>query len=271
LNECQKMPQSFPSNFNTKCQQFKKANPNFDWKSHSSIKIWYNRHRHKTYCYTNHTVEDYGWCGVCNPSAEPGKPGHCDQFMEGNQAYARDESERTMVKPGENWGYCTPECDEILNGVTQKSTKLQETELSILTNEQCSILVNGWIKGGTELCAGFKHEFPKYQVFERKYAGRDYATGRSRYQFVPEGKGELQKLGVSEAHQKLNFYLGYSDSCSGDSGGPLFMFVDKKLYQYGVVSHGEECGGWNQPGIYVSLAHKPNLDWVLENSKDGSC
>ena len=50
-----------------------------------------------------------------------------------------------------------------------------------------------------------------------------------------------------------------------------FRIPGKKVYQSGLVSRGGQCGGQNDPGIYVSLTHKPTLDWVLKNVKTGKC
>ena len=44
---------------------------------------------------------------------------------------------------------------------------------------------------------------------------------------------------------------------------------DQRAYVVGVVSRGDDCAGFNQPGIYTNI--KEYLDWIEENSKDGSC
>jgi secreted trypsin-like serine protease len=65
---------------------------------------------------------------------------------------------------------------------------------------------------------------------------------------------------------------GGRDSCSGDSGGPLFMKDGNKLTQIGVVSWGEgpldaaaPCGHANAYGVYTRLSNY--LDWI--KSKTG--
>jgi len=35
------------------------------------------------------------------------------------------------------------------------------------------------------------------------------------------------------------------------------------------VSRGDDCAGFNQPGIYTDIFKE--RQWILENSKDGSC
>ncbi|KAG5673019.1 hypothetical protein PVAND_003097 [Polypedilum vanderplanki] len=58
-----------------------------------------------------------------------------------------------------------------------------------------------------------------------------------------------------------------TDSCRGDSGGPLLELrkvINKlKVVQYGIVSAGmEDCG--KRPGIYTNV--QKYLDWILENA-----
>lgn len=95
-------------------------------------------------------------------------------------------------------------------------------------------------------------------------------------------------MGASREHAELNYYLGNTDSCQGDSGGPLYKFhgkaklnvsiidkgsnfsaTDKKAYLIGVVSRGDDCAGFNQPGIYTDVSKFRN--WILETISDGSC
>ena len=37
----------------------------------------------------------------------------------------------------------------------------------------------------------------------------------------------------------------------------------------GVVSRGDDCAGFNQPGIYTDVSKY--LDWIEKHTKDGSC
>ena len=46
-------------------------------------------------------------------------------------------------------------------------------------------------------------------------------------------------------------------------------FPDGKAYIVGVVSRGDDCAGFNQPGIYTTVYEY--IDWIKENSKDGDC
>jgi secreted trypsin-like serine protease len=61
-----------------------------------------------------------------------------------------------------------------------------------------------------------------------------------------------------------------SDSCAGDSGGPLhvvaYLNEDTRLVQQGVVSFGpRDCGKEGIPGVYTRVAYY--MDWILDNMK----
>ena len=76
-------------------------------------------------------------------------------------------------------------------------------------------------------------------------------------------------MGAKPEHVEAGFYIGGTDSCQGDSGGPLYKFVNGKAYIIGVVSRGDDCAGFNQPGIYTDVSKFRN--WIYENTKDGGC
>lgn len=60
-----------------------------------------------------------------------------------------------------------------------------------------------------------------------------------------------------------------SDSCSGDSGGPLQvstkLYGDSRMVQQGIVSYGPAHCASNLPGIYTKVAYY--MDWILDNIK----
>lgn len=276
LNECQKDLIGWPTEHNRKCRQFMKENPDFDWKSVAFIQIWYNRNKVKTNCYSKHLVEENGWCGVCKDDAKPGQSGFCEKDVEAN-IYSDKEEEITIATTSRNWGYCKPECEDITSNAESflKERTLKETTQTILSKKDCLLFAGKMNKfrPGVEVCAGYKQEFPKYWVYHRSPKRRKKLNHKEyNFKFVAEKTYEIKS---SKVHDDLDYYIGYSDTCQGDSGGPLYSFgKDGKAYQYALVSRGGgsvECAGLNQPGIYTSLAHKPNLDWVLKNSRSGTC
>ncbi len=56
---------------------------------------------------------------------------------------------------------------------------------------------------------------------------------------------------------------GGIDSCSGDSGGPLFLAEGGGFVQYGVTSFGIDCADGEFPGVYTRVSSF--LDWIAEN------
>jgi secreted trypsin-like serine protease len=43
------------------------------------------------------------------------------------------------------------------------------------------------------------------------------------------------------------------DTCSGDSGGPMFARQSDKRYQIGITSFGRGCGVRGYPGVYTEV------------------
>ncbi|NXM35076.1 CFAI factor, partial [Oxyruncus cristatus] len=56
-------------------------------------------------------------------------------------------------------------------------------------------------------------------------------------------------------------YDGSTDSCKGDSGGPMVCFdAENVAYVWGIVSWGENCGEAGHPGVYTKVASY--YDWI---------
>ncbi|GAX16805.1 hypothetical protein FisN_5Hh177 [Fistulifera solaris] len=76
------------------------------------------------------------------------------------------------------------------------------------------------------------------------------------------GMEECQKLLPTLVDEKMNLCAGVlaggKDSCSGDSGGPLYD--SKTGVQYGVVSFGVGCARENKPGVYTRISNY--RDWI---------
>ncbi|XP_063597951.1 transmembrane protease serine 9-like [Penaeus indicus] len=60
------------------------------------------------------------------------------------------------------------------------------------------------------------------------------------------------------------------DTCSGDSGGPLFtQLCDGRWAQLGIVSYGFECARPSNPGVYTKVS--AYFDWIETNSGGTNC
>ena len=70
------------------------------------------------------------------------------------------------------------------------------------------------------------------------------------------------------------FLSGESDSCEGDSGGPLWKWMGKskpRAVIVGIVSRGIGCARKNTPGIYTRV--KSYLKWIyyVTSLRKGKC
>ena len=84
------------------------------------------------------------------------------------------------------------------------------------------------------------------------YAGFDY-PGYVLPSALMLCAGDLERGGV--------------DSCSGDSGGPLFTTTADGFAQLGIVSWGNECGLPGYPGVYTRLS--AFTSWISERLTTG--
>ena len=65
---------------------------------------------------------------------------------------------------------------------------------------------------------------------------------------------------VTERQVCAGFIEGGTDSCAGDSGGPLFIIENGEIIQMGITSFGNDCALPNFYGIYTSVSHF--LPWL---------
>lgn len=65
---------------------------------------------------------------------------------------------------------------------------------------------------------------------------------------------------VTERQVCAGFIRGGTDTCAGDSGGPLFIIEDGEIIQMGITSFGNDCALPNFYGIYTSVSHF--LPWL---------
>jgi len=67
---------------------------------------------------------------------------------------------------------------------------------------------------------------------------------------------------VNDSHICAGLVEGGVDSCSGDSGGPLFAVLDGVPAQLGVVSSGNGCALPNFYGLYTDVGRY--IDWIQQ-------
>jgi secreted trypsin-like serine protease len=135
---------------------------------------------------------------------------------------------------------------------------LMQLDIDVTTNDAC----NAGIKEiyAKDLGAILRSWAPRLRLPETAI---DAATTTMASSMSDPLTGNMLCAGIKE---------GGRDSCSGDSGGPLFMKDGSKLTQIGVVSWGEgpldaaaPCGHANAYGVYTRLANY--TDWI--KSKTG--
>ncbi len=60
------------------------------------------------------------------------------------------------------------------------------------------------------------------------------------------------------------YMSGGSDSCAGDSGGPLISYDSGEAYLIGITSWGRGCGERYHPGIYTNIDRY--YDWIISHT-----
>ncbi len=60
-----------------------------------------------------------------------------------------------------------------------------------------------------------------------------------------------------------------SDSCTGDSGGPLYAGRGKDAVLLGIVSMGDGCGRAKRPGVYTPVINF--MDWIAKETAPKPC
>ena len=173
----------------------------------------------------------------------------------------------------DNWGWCKEHCKyetATRNPTDSFSSTLQETRLNVLPMSHCKMLVT---KGGYhysgkyEMCAGRKKKFKNIQNYKQTKDEQYVLTGT-----------KIDFMGLNETWEgnyPYDYYLGGTDTCGGDSGGGLYYWKNGIPTLLGVVSRGwgsdrkNGCAEQNFPGIYTRVQRY--LEWINENSKDGTC
>ena len=210
---CSKSPT--PSKRNALCLSFEKNEKKIQ--KYDVIKILYKSKKNGKSSATKCFIEraDHGWCGSCDKNAKEQTAGFCDHISGYGDSPENDRPAR--VKPGRGWGFCNVNCENKNHG--KRADYLQETLQTVLDEKTCKIFDTDVLlyNPKSEICAGKKNKWPEVQVYEMK--------SPTKFEFV---KNQTSRLGEKRKKaKKLPFYIGGSDSCNGDSGGPLFQIRSK--------------------------------------------
>ncbi len=73
---------------------------------------------------------------------------------------------------------------------------------------------------------------------------------------------------ITDMQLCAGYQEGGVDTCSGDSGGPLFLEVDGQPVLTGITSYGNGCAWANYYGVYTSVASY--VPWIRNYSADAS-
>ncbi|XP_040578710.1 chymotrypsinogen A [Lepeophtheirus salmonis] len=85
------------------------------------------------------------------------------------------------------------------------------------------------------------------------------------HQYCINGAG----LNQTPVDSKMCAYESGTDSCAGDSGGPLILPEDGRCTIVGIVSYGVGCANAFHAGVYTRVTSF--LFWIKYLSKDGGC
>jgi len=131
----------------------------------------------------------------------------------------------------------------------------QEPELSRDLDLDTEFTVAGW--GRTERA----RSSPLLQYTVLQQVETDQCTGQYSQSAGAGQLGPLLDISILESQICAQGDNG-TDSCSGDSGGPLMSQVDFKWYLTGIVSFGTNQCDSSLPGVYSKVEYFH--DWILQ-------
>jgi len=195
-----------------------------------------------------------------------GRTIYCYAIVKGEDGWCQGVG--TDDEIDDNWGWCEPSCKLEKDSTERLAQKLQETRLEILPLSHCKKLITQGsysFVGKNEICAGKKKKFKKTTLYEK--------LGPGKYERSQEF---TNYLGLNaNGNYTYDYYVAGTDSCNGDSGGPVYRWINGVPTLVAVVTRGfgsnqkDGCAELNFPGIYTRTAKF--LTWIKENSADGLC
>ncbi|XP_040567956.2 urokinase-type plasminogen activator [Lepeophtheirus salmonis] len=194
-----------------------------------------------TNCYEG-VKPEFGWCATCDHDKIPGDPGYCPHFGH------RPNTTKTINIWSKNWGVCDINCGNN-PGQSRSVLKLQEVNLRILDEDIC----RQW----TKAFQNFNDEYELCAVGEKKIDVKEFrlkSSQRRRYRFLPNKNTKTYSI------------FGGADSCTGDSGSPLWIWKGKRAFLIGIVSRGRGCALKNSPGIYTKVYR--HINWIQKHTNN---
>ncbi|KAK3552590.1 hypothetical protein QTP86_017937 [Hemibagrus guttatus] len=77
-------------------------------------------------------------------------------------------------------------------------------------------------------------------------------------------------LSITDKMICAGFTEGEKDSCTGDSGGPMVVRLNKSWTQFGIVSSGKSCALPNYPGVYTRVSqYQDGINKTISNGQLG--
>ena len=198
-----------------------------------------------TECHDYDQIKEHGWCGTCNKTALRGQPGYCRSDLP------------VKVSVGNltgNWGVCSQSCRGPSRNFLDYRT-LMEVDLVVVNDDRCKSIFKNKINLTSQFCAGGETSLRVVRFLTKEV--RNSTLKNPVYKF--------KSMSYAVERRKA---LGEKDSCTGDSGGPLWRWVSNKKKKkqqavlVGVVKSGIGCGQHNFPGIYSRVTHY--LDWLYQ-------
>ena len=126
---------------------------------------------------------------------------------------------------------------------------------------------SSWAAGAMTTIAGFgtTKDDPTADPPDRMmYAQVPITTDDYCAKAYPDGLSTVADDGSFDAKTMVcaGYPQGGTDTCEGDSGGPLLSTVGKEYRLAAATSFGAGCGQPGKPGVYARLADGPIRNWI---------
>jgi len=234
-----------PARRDRDCKQLRKVHPEL-----ALVKSKLTIGNQTKVCYPLESNGQKAWCATCLEEADYGEAGYCKPLQDIDDVTDDEIENRQDFSAERGWGYC----DKMCYTSTVFDDQLQEAALFALSKEECDERTRRFLEDErlmskrpntqVEICAAKRQEST---IYHYKREGEDYVLVENVTEVV----------------------WGGSDTCKGDSGGPLWIVNDQKVFLVGVTNRGTGCARKDSYGIYARVSY--HWDWIHEVAGSGSC